>query len=62
EMHMDARKISVSLATIELAAEAGKTTLAVTEQGAFLDGYDDGGSRKRGTEHLLEALGRSLTG
>jgi len=61
-MHLDEKKISVSLATLELTAEAGKTTLAVTEQGAFLDGYDDAGSRERGTFHLLDALGASLDG
>jgi hypothetical protein len=37
-----------------------KTTLTVTEQGAFLDGYDDAGSREQGTAHLLDALGGSL--
>ena len=37
-----------------------KTTLTVTEQGAFLDGYDDAGSREQGTGHLLDALGASL--
>jgi uncharacterized protein YndB with AHSA1/START domain len=59
-MHLDERKISVSLATIELRAEGGKTTVSVTEQGAFLDGYDDAGSREQGTGHLLDALGASL--
>lgn len=38
------------------------TRLIVTEQGAFLDGHDDAGSRERGTAQLLEALGRSLQG
>ena len=32
----------------------------VTEQGAFLDGYDDAGSREQGTGLLLDALGASL--
>ncbi len=59
-MHMDDKKISVSLATMQLKADGAKTTLMVTEQGAFLDGYDDAGSRERGTEHLLDALGASL--
>ena len=31
-MHLDDRKISVSLATMELKAEGGKTTLKVSEQ------------------------------
>jgi len=59
-MHLDEKKISVSLATLQLKAEARKTTLMVTEQGAFLDGYDDAGSREQGTGHLLDALGKSL--
>ena len=61
-MHLNEAKISVSLATMELAATGpGRTTLRVTEQGAFLDGYDDDGSRERGTSFLLEKLGESLT-
>jgi len=60
EMHLDDKKISVSLATLQLAAAGGRTTLKVTEQGAFLDGYDDAGSREHGTGHLLDALGASL--
>jgi uncharacterized protein YndB with AHSA1/START domain len=61
EMHLNDKKISVSLATMQLKADGGKTTLNVTEQGAFLDGYDDAGSREHGTDHLLGALGASLT-
>jgi uncharacterized protein YndB with AHSA1/START domain len=59
-MHLDDKKISVSLATMQLSAQGGKTTLKVTEQGAFLDGYDDAGSREHGTGFLLDALGASL--
>jgi uncharacterized protein YndB with AHSA1/START domain len=62
EMHQGDKKISVSLATIQLTAEGGQTTVKVTEQGAFLDGYDDAGSREHGTGHLLDALWASLTG
>ncbi|VVE21159.1 polyketide cyclase [Pandoraea communis] len=61
EMHLDTRKISVSLATVDLRAHDGGTLLVMTEQGAFLDGYDDAGSRERGTRLLLDALGASLT-
>jgi uncharacterized protein YndB with AHSA1/START domain len=60
EMHLDARKISVSLATIELAPAGAGTRLKLTEQGAFLDGYDDAGSREHGTGMLLDRLGASL--
>src|SRR5271166_4966183 len=48
EMHLDDRKISVSLATIELTPAGAGTRLKITEQGAFLDGYDDAGSREHG--------------
>jgi uncharacterized protein YndB with AHSA1/START domain len=59
-MHLDDKKISVSLATMALKAAGAKTTLKVTEQGASLDGYDDAGSREHGTGFLLDALGASL--
>ncbi|HUK11649.1 MAG TPA: SRPBCC family protein [Stellaceae bacterium] len=60
DMYLDDRKISVSLATMQLKDIGGRTTLRVAEQGAFLDGYDDAGSREHGTGHLLDALGASL--
>lgn len=60
EMHMDDKKISVSLATMELKPEGAGVRVVVTEQGAFLDGYDDAGAREHGTGMLLDALGRSL--
>jgi len=60
EMHLDDRKISVSLATLELKPAGTDTRLVMTEQGAFLDGYDDAGSRERGSNFLLDALGNSL--
>jgi uncharacterized protein YndB with AHSA1/START domain len=63
EMHLDDRKISVSLATLQIKpAGQGRTKLLVDEQGAFLDGYDDAGSRERGTGGLLDQLGASLSG
>jgi uncharacterized protein YndB with AHSA1/START domain len=61
EMWLDEKKISVSLATLQItSAGPARATLKVTEQGAFLDGYDDGGSRERGTGFLLDKLGESL--
>jgi uncharacterized protein YndB with AHSA1/START domain len=60
EMHINGRKISVSLATVELKPEASGTRLKITEQGVFLDGYDDAGARERGTGLLLDRLGKSL--
>jgi uncharacterized protein YndB with AHSA1/START domain len=60
-MHVDEKKISVSLATIQLEQLGSKgTRLTVTEQGVFLDGYDDAGSREHGTGALMDALARSL--
>jgi uncharacterized protein YndB with AHSA1/START domain len=52
--------ISVSLATVEFEAVPGGTRMTFTEQGAFLDGYEDDGQRERGTEKLLDRLGASL--
>jgi uncharacterized protein YndB with AHSA1/START domain len=59
-MHLGDKKISVSLASLQLKSQAGKTMLTMTEQGAFFDGYDDAGSREHGTGLLLDALGASL--
>lgn len=55
-MHVDDRKISVSLATLEFKKAGAGTLLVLNEQGAFLDGYDDAGSRERGTIGLIEKL------
>lgn len=60
EMHLDGRKISVSLATMQLKPAGAGTELIVTEHGSFLDGYDDAGSREHGTGVLLDQLGVSL--
>lgn len=62
EMHINERKISVSLATVELKPAGDATRIVMTEQGAFFDGYDDAGSRERGTNFLLDALGKSVQG
>ena len=60
QMFIDDKKISVSLATLQLKEQGPRTTLKVTEQGTFLDGHDDAGSREHGTGLLLDALGASL--
>jgi uncharacterized protein YndB with AHSA1/START domain len=60
DMFHNDRKLSVSLATFELKPEGSGTRLTLTEQGAFLDGYDDAGSREHGTNILLDRLGASL--
>ena len=60
EMHQNDTKISASLATLEFKPAPDGTRLVVTEQGAFLDGYDDAGSREHGTNELLNRVGKSL--
>lgn len=62
EMHINGVKISVSLATLELSPAEHGTKLVVTEQGSFLDGYEDNGAREEGTGFLLDQLGASLDG
>jgi uncharacterized protein YndB with AHSA1/START domain len=62
-MYIDDRLISVSLATLEFKPAAdGGTRLVVTEQGAFLDGFEDGGGREHGTGFLLDKMGATLQG
>ena len=60
DMRLDDARISVSLATVEFKPAGAGTRLVFTEQAVFLDGYDDAGSRKRGTEGLLDQFGASL--
>ena len=60
DMTIGEDRISVSLATIELRPEGSGTRLVVTEQGVFLDGYDDAGSREEGTAWLLGKLEATL--
>ncbi len=60
EMHLDKKRISVSLSTFELKPSGAGTRITYTEQGVFLDGYDDAGSRERGTQELFNNLQRHL--
>ncbi len=62
DMHLDNRHISVSLATLLFAVDGAGSRLTITEQGAFLDGYDDAGSREKGTRGLMERIADSLKG
>jgi uncharacterized protein YndB with AHSA1/START domain len=57
DMHLDKHRISVSLATFALTPVGSGTRLVLTEQGAFLDGYDDAGQRESGMRQLIDALG-----
>jgi uncharacterized protein YndB with AHSA1/START domain len=62
EMRLDGRKISVSLATFEFKQAGAGAKLIMTEQGAFLDGYDDNGSREGGSRQIIEKLSAYLEG
>jgi uncharacterized protein YndB with AHSA1/START domain len=59
-MHLDDRHISESLATLEFRPEGPGTRFRITEQGAFLDGFDGAQGREEGTKILLDRVGRSL--
>jgi uncharacterized protein YndB with AHSA1/START domain len=60
EMYSGERRMSVSLATVELAPHQDGTTLTYTEQGVFLDGIDKPEDREEGTAWLLDNLGKYL--
>lgn len=62
EMKLDGKRISVSLATTEMKPSANGTALTYTEQGVYLDGYDDAGAREHGTRELLDQLDAFLKG
>ena len=61
-MHLNGRRISVSVATVEISGGPGGTQLILTEQGAFLDGLDTNEARHGGTKELLDKLGAFLSG
>jgi uncharacterized protein YndB with AHSA1/START domain len=59
EMYADDARISVSVATIEFAKTGDGTALTVTEQGAYLDGFDGPEAstlRKEGMTEMLDNL------
>ncbi len=56
EMHLDRTRISLSLGTTEIKPNGAGSTLTYTEQGAYLDGYDDAGQREEGTRQLFDQL------
>jgi uncharacterized protein YndB with AHSA1/START domain len=60
DLYLDDRRMSVSLATIELRPEGDGTRMTFTEQGAFLDGIDDPAAREHGTNLMVDALGAWL--
>lgn len=56
EMAVGGKRMSVSVATVELSAASTGTHLVYTEQGAYLDGLDDPQSRRTGTSSQLDNL------
>lgn len=61
EMHLDDQRMSVSLATVEFKQEGKGTRLICTEQGAYLDEYQDQApGREEGGRFILDALGQEL--
>jgi uncharacterized protein YndB with AHSA1/START domain len=60
QMHADETLLSVSVASIEFAAEGDGTRLTLTEHAAFLDGNETPAQRKQGTGELLDKLGAAL--
>jgi uncharacterized protein YndB with AHSA1/START domain len=60
EMYRDGERISVSVATIELAAAGEGTKLTMTEQGVFLDGHDTVAMREHGTREMIGTLAAEL--
>lgn len=61
-MHINGNRTSVSIGTVDLKAAGKGTRLVYTEQGAFLDGFDNPAEREEGTRQLLDALGKELAG
>ena len=62
ERQWQGKKISGAVASVEFVLAGKGTKLVVTEQHAFLDGYEDGGSRERGTQSLMDNLVMALAG
>ncbi|MBN9317801.1 MAG: SRPBCC family protein [Devosia sp.] len=60
EMAMNGRRISVSLATVELFPDGSGTRMVVKEDGAFLDGLDTCKQREDGTNYIIDLLGKWL--
>ena len=60
EMYIDEVRISVSIATIEFKERSEGCELVITEQGVFLDDFDDARGRQQGTEKLVSQLEQAL--
>ena len=60
DMQINGKRISVSVATVELKPDGHGTHMIVTEKGAFLDGLDNVAQREAGTQYLMDQLGEEL--
>lgn len=60
DLYVDDKRISVSVATIELLPDPTGTKMMFTEQGAFFDGPDDPVHREEGTQIMVDELGKVL--
>lgn len=62
DIQIDARRLCVSLVTVEFFASPRGTRMVYTEQLAYLDGHEDLAQRVRGTEEGFERLALALSG
>ncbi|MGE0739756.1 MAG: SRPBCC family protein [Hyphomonadaceae bacterium] len=60
ELLLDTTRISVSLGTTEIRPSGAGAKLIYTEQGVYLDGYEDAGQREHGTRALFDQLAAFL--
>ena len=56
DIQLDARRLSVSLVTVEFLAHKHGTRMVYKEQLTYLDGHEDRAERIRGTEEGLDRL------
>ena len=61
DMWVDGKHISTSLAAYEIEPTETGSRLTHGEHGVYLDGFDDGSGRQRGTEGILDTLVAYLT-
>lgn len=61
DIRLDARRLSVSLVTVEFFASRSGTRMVYTEQLAYLDDHEDRAQRLRGTEESLDRLVQQLS-
>ncbi len=60
DLHHSGRFHSVTLSSLFLQGEAGRTHVSYTEQIVFIDGRDGTGDRQHGTELMFAAIANTL--